>query len=815
MKKTWRLLPIVLLVGLLPLQGNAAEILFEDGNARVVTGDWAARVSRGIAVEPAPVDASPEVLQEAAKVSAPVADALVAGLKRHGWAQLEHEPVGSDALGRVRVYAPQGDLNRSVLDRTLYTGQVVERVEISENIERQQFEPVPTLDRSVYHSLESVEVFVSNQEHFQKQFFEEMIDLDYPGLEPVRAAYEAQKHTLAIFELAEYFRRKKEPADLIPKACPPPGSATSAVADQVVDHVFSGQGIPIEYGEHIEWSRQREGVVEEFLWGLNGCYQFHTLVQAYLTTGNEKYAKEFSAQIIDWIIQNPAPPYTLTRVATWRNLEAGTRAARTWPPAFYGFLCSPNFEPQTILLVLGSLWSHGNYIYEHPAGLRRPSNWSVIDSTGLAGVASYFPEFRDSAKWREEAYERLAHQLSLQVYPDGAQWELAPGYHLFCLDRFDLAFQLAQQTSQEVPEGFGNRLESMYEYIMWLIKPDGTAPAFSDSHPGLSLRGILKQGANRFDRKDMLYVATNGKEGTPPDHRSHHHRWAGYSIMRSGWDSDALYLAFDGGPVGTGHQHDDMLSFVLSAYGRHFIIDPGPHIYTNDKWRLYAVSTFAHSTVLVDGLCQIRVATHQEFEAPEDPETVWETNDRFDYTQATYKAGYRMQVPDSQHRRHVFFAKPEYWVIVDEMLGEGTHSTESLFHFAPDLSLSLGENGFVQTNLSEGPNLAIVPNPTPGLEVEIIEGQEEPHLQGWFVPGGEDPKPAPVVCYELTAPFPRAQAYALMPIGSGNPPSVEVGLDTSKEGFLDVSVRWSDNERRDRIRLPREGTGASLERSGE
>jgi hypothetical protein len=788
--------------------------LFEEGTARVVTGDRAARVTRGIPVEPSPVDASPEVLQETAKVSAAVVSALAAGLKRHGWAQVEHELIGSDASGRIRAYTPQKDPDLLIVEKMTHTGQAIERFEMGKQIKRQQFDIETTRDRSVYDSLRSVELFVSNQEHFQKQFFEEMIDLDYPGLEPVREAYEKQKHTLAILELAEYFRRKEIPRDLIPKVCPQPGSATDARAQSVAEHTFSSQEVSVDYGEHIDWTRHRQGVVEEFLWGVNGCYHFHTLAQAYSTTGNEKYAKEFSAQIIDWIIQNPAPPYTLTRVASWRNLEAGTRVARTWPPAFYGFLCSPNFEPQTILLVLGSLWSHGNYLYEHPAGLRRPSNWSVIDSTGLAGVASYFPEFRDSEKWREEAYERLAHQLSFQVYPDGAQWELAPGYHLFCLDRFDLAFQLAQQTGQEVPEGFGKRLESMYDYAMWLAKPDGTAPAFSDSHPGLSLRGVLKQGADRFDRKDMLYVATSGKEGAPPDHTSHHHPWAGYTIMRSGWDSDALYLAFDGGPVGTGHQHDDMLSFVLSAYGRHFIIDPGPHIYTNDKWRQYAVSTYAHSTVLVDGLCQNRVDTHQEFEASENPETIWETNDRFDYTQATYKAGYGMQDPNLQHRRHVFFAKPEYWVIVDEMLGEGTHSSESLFHFAPDLSLAPGENGSVQTNLSEGPNLAIIPNPTPGLEVEVVEGQEEPHLQGWFVPGGEDPEPAPVVCYRLTAPFPRAQAYVLVPARSGNPPRVEVSLDTAEKGLLEVSVRWPGSERRDRIRLPREGTGAKLEKSG-
>jgi len=796
---------------LCPLKSRAAEILYEEGRTRVVTGDWAARVTRGIPGAPRSATISLSALQEAMGLSEEIAGALADGLKRYGWAQLEHELDGVDPSDHVRAYVPEATSEAVVLEELSATGQVRGRISIADEIRREKYDYVPISDRSVYLSLQSVDLFVTNQEHFVKQFFEEMLDLEYQGLEKVREAYDSGKPILAIEELSEYFRHKAEPASLIRKPAGKPTAATVEAAELLARNVFPGWGTTVDFGERIEWSRQREGVVEEWLWGLNAHYHFRTLLEAYLQTGNEKYARTFTHHITDWIVQNPAPPYTLTRVATWRNLEAGTRGAVTWPAAFYGFLCSPSFTPQTILLVLGSLWSHGDYLYEHPAGLRRPSNWSVIDQTGLAGISLYFPEFRDSAKWRDEAYSRLACQLSLQVYPDGAQWELAPGYHLFCLNRFDLAYRLAAENGYSLPRDFSTRLESMYDYVMWLAQPDGTLPAFSDTHPGVGATAVLKEGVERFGRQDMLYVATNGEEGVPPKETSHHLPWAGWTAMRSGWDRNALHLCFDGGPVGTGHQHEDMLSFVLTAYGKSFIIDPGPYVYTNDKWRNYAISTFAHSTVLADGLCQTRTITRKEFEAPEQPESVWESNDRFDYTSATYKAGYRLQEPDVVHRRHVVFIKPEYWVIADEILGEGTHEWEALFHLAPNLEVGLDRSLVASTQEATGANLVIAPSPMRGLQGRIIKGQEEPFVQGWYVPGPDTRVPAPVVSYRARVELPFRQVYVLWPVQEGVPTPPHVSLESAPDQ-LRIEVTRPDLEQVDVIRILPMENRAELER---
>ena len=562
------------------------------------------------------------------------------GITDFGWAQRETEPVRNRDRMKVRIFRTSDSLVVHRLD--LYDRVVAVAVLdfITNGVRSRAYELEDLLDRSVYAGLVSPEFWILQQEHIQKQFFESILNLRYPGLEAARAAYEADKLALALYEVAEFYRRKAERSGLLQRPDPHPSAMTSAAADRVVAHTFSGSHFTVQMGRWIEWQNHpEEAPGKEWLWHFNQHSQFVTLLNGYLRTANETYAREYVDQICDFVIRNPAPPYTLTRVASWRNLEAGVRGAITWPQAFYGFLSSPSFTPQAIQLVLTGMWSHGGYIYHHPAGLRRPSNWSVVDSSGLCGVALYFPEFISSDTWRDTSYERLVYQLNLQVYDDGAQYELAPGYHRFCLDQFQRAMDLTEKTGNELPAEFAGIVESMYEYLMWIAKPDGNQPVVSDTRHG-SLRGELLRGGRRFGREDLLYVGSGGEDGSPPKGTSHLMPDAGYAVMRSDWEPDARYMFFDGGPVGTGHQHEDKLAILLSAYGVNFLIDTGPYLYTADKWRQYCVSTAAHSTVLIDGEGQCRIEAGIEHYADETPIPYWESTPGQDYVIATYEAGY-------------------------------------------------------------------------------------------------------------------------------------------------------------------------------
>ena len=362
--------------------------------------------------------------------------------------------------------------------------------------------------------------------------------------------------------------------------------------------------------------------------------------------------------------------------------------------------------------------------------------------------------------WRDASYERLVYQLRLQVYDDGSQYELAPGYHWFCLSRFQQALDLTERTGNELPEEFGRIVESMYEYLMWLTKPDGSMPCLSDTRPG-DLRGRMLEAASRFDRQDMLYVGTGGQEGTAPRRTSHLLPEAGYAVMRSDWGEDARYLLFDGGPVGSGHQHEDKLGILVSAFGVNFIVDTGPFVYTPGKWRDHAVGTAGHSTALVDGLGQDRIDRGIEHYAAETPTPHWESTEARDYVVAEYNGGYGPDSVAVVHRRHVLFRKPDYWVVVDEFHGEGEHSVETLFQFATDISVTSDEGGTLTASSPGGPVLTIRPAAEQDASVEIVSGQEEPRVLGWYEPHTREP--APVAAYRTSSRLPLIQAYLLYP----------------------------------------------------
>jgi hypothetical protein len=756
----------ILSVFLLPHPVQAGEILTESGSARVVSGDTTAWLTRGITTTPEPSVLSAEMLAQildsvSVELAGTSLTAIIEGVRRFGWAQRETEPVGVSERVKVRIHATAESLtvvNMDIYDRV--AAKAVMDIKTG-TIRSERFELNPGAGSTVYAGLASPEFWIIQQEHLQKQFFESIIDLDHPELKSVQDAYDNGKISLALYEVAEFYRRKAKHTGMSQRPAQAPTSRTHSAAEKIVNHTFNKCNVTVQMGKRIDWqTHPREAHGAEWIWQFNRHFHLLTLLSGYTATANETYAQEYVDQICDFIIRNPAPPYTLTRVAAWRNLDVGIRAI-SWPRSFYGFLSSANFTPQAIQLVLTGMWSHGDYIREHPAGLRRPSNWSIVDASGLTGLALYFPEFTESSAWRDSSYARLTHQLHLQVYSDGAQYELAPGYHQMCLGRFQSAMDLTEKTGNRLPEEFGRIVESMYDYLMWLVKPDGNQPAVSDSRPSWSLRGTLLQGARRFGRDDMLYVGSGGKEGAPPDSTSHLLPDAGYAIMRSGWDPDARYLLFDGGPVGSGHQHEDKLAILLSAFGVNFLVDTGPFEYVNNKWRRHAVSTAAHSSALVDGQGQARIETGIEHYAADTPTPHWESSSHRDYVVAQYDAGYG---PDSiavVHRRHVLFQKPDYWVVVDEFRGHGEHTVETLFQFAPDLDVSVSDGSMVVARSKKGPALTIQSSDTANAVVDIVTGQEEPRVLGWFAPHKR--VPAPVAVYRTHTQLPLVQAYLLYP----------------------------------------------------
>ncbi len=236
----------------------------------------------------------------------------------------------------------------------------------------------------------------------------------------------------------------------------------------------------------------------------------------------------------------------------------------------------------------------------------------------LAGVV--FPEMRRAAHWRRFALDETVANMASDLLADGVHCELSTDYHHLVLKNYLNLRRLASQNAMAVPAAMDAALQRGLEFSLHVHKPDGIVPSLSDGD-ARGFLDLLQQGADLYGRADMLFVATGGKQGTPPARRVAHFDASGYHVLRSDWGTatpfaDAQYLVFDSGPLGEGnHGHLDCLSFELAAFGRSLVVDPGRYTYSEApdpdagvNWRVHFRGTAAHNTVCVDGRQQTRYA---------------------------------------------------------------------------------------------------------------------------------------------------------------------------------------------------------------
>ncbi len=660
-----------------------------------------------------------------------------------------------------------------------------------------------------------------------EQFFEAM-NLDYPGLEGVRAAVGRRDWAAAKREFVAHLRRRERPVWFFdwrergrrrrPAVQGRPmwrrrwedegGAPDTTEADRIVANELTSCNVAQKFGEEIDWELDPINY-KEWTWQLSRHPFWVTLGRAYWATGDEQYARAFVRQMTHWA-ENVLVPVgwdgnawkTDAKMGTdatncWRTIECGIRMAQTWMPSFFLFLSSPSFSDEAVCAMVKSVVEHARHLLRWP----RTGNWLTMEANGQLHVGAMFPELREAGEWARVAVERLYRELDAQVYPDGAQVELSSGYHQVSLRNFVGAFEVARINHIPIPADAMEKLEKMYHYNLYLVMPDGTMPALNDGGHTV-IRSSMEEGALFFPhRKDFRWAASGEKEGEAPAVASYAFPYAGHFVMRSGWDADALYLFFDGGPFGYGHQHEDKLNLVVHAYGRTHVEDAGNYPYDSSQWRRYVISTRAHNTVMVDGMEQNqRGKPREEYVVKTPLPHTWVTAADHDYAAAAYDLGYGPERDRTvTHDRRVFFVRPGplgegYWIVTDFLTASDgkAHRYEAMFHLDAEGAEVTGM-GAVATQNREASNLTIYPVSSARVVTRVVAGQEEPAVQGWIPRGGPYKcQPIPTALFDVEGSGVTALAYVLYPTPKGASSPVQgVDLLPVQDG-IGLRVRFAD-----------------------
>jgi hypothetical protein len=376
-----------------------------------------------------------------------------------------------------------------------------------------------------------------------------------------------------------------------------------------------------------------------------------------------------------------------------------------------------------------------------------------------AGVC--WPEFKGAGEWRDYAMSFMSRSIQEQVHPDGAQKELTTTYHCVTLTRLQYFMELLKNAGRDVPPEMEANELLMLDYLAKVIRPDGNGPLNNDSDT-LDMREKLLAAADKYEREDWRYVATGGAEGLRPDDPpSRFMPWAGQVVMRSDWTPDSDWAFFDIGPFGTGHQHSDKLHLSVHVKGRPVLVDAGRYTYKNVADRHHVRGTESHNTVMPVGARQ----NGYEHEYDQPVETCSITEDSVSAL-GVFDAGYEETEGLARHTRAVEWGKQRWWLVVDRFETDRPRSIEAFWHFHPDCTVQTNGLQVMSVDASVG-NALVVPAGPVDWKLEMIKGQREPHLQGWFSERYNSFVPAP--CARYSADIQETAVFAWLIVPSVGP----------------------------------------------
>jgi len=583
------------------------------------------------------------------------------------------------------------------------------------------------------------------------------LNLDFPGMQDVKAAVAAGDYPRARTELARYYRSRKgdywwlnpHEVDRSPKS----GAQCLKMAQQIADRTGAFDESRWLANGELDWlnNSRHANLARMYLWQSLGVAYWHSGTE-------EPAARVWVDMLRSWVKQCPPGSHT----DYWNTMTTGIRMRSGWPYAFNYFLLSETFTDDDLVLMLKSTLEQTRHLRaDHSA----TSNWLTFEMAGLYSSGVLYPELKEAADWRQHAASVAVADMDQGYLPDGSSIELCPGYHQF-FSNYLLMYDLALEVGRESEDGIGELLakcEGPFSYYVKLMAPDRMMPAYNDNGP-LDAKKQLQAAVKRFpDRQDFLWIATDGAQGGPPQFTSCFLPYAGAAAMRSGWQRDANYLGLDFGPVGYRHAHQDKLNVVLWAYGRQILFDPGKMDYSDTPHGNYCTDTFSHNTALVDNRPQRRrwyqhpSPKRMPYKPVEDVQ--WQSTDAQDWAAGVYDGPYGMPGPSDSypykkggnfyegwaapatHYRQALFLKPDIFIIADTLVPKDAESHEYDVRWHLDSTATIkGDGGHtVTTTDPEAANLQIVPLLCEGLSVRATVTQSEPEFLGWKVTKTNEP----------------------------------------------------------------------------
>jgi len=478
----------------------------------------------------------------------------------------------------------------------------------------------------------------------------------------------------------------------------------------------TGLGWAPRYCQDIDYNNPERPSDVKSAWELSRLQWLVPAGQAYLLTGDERYAAGVREVLEQWMAANPCAwsvNWSCTmepalRIFTWTWFFRVFHASTAW--------ADPGFRER----FLRALYLHVEFTERHIERSDINGNHYTADAAGLVLGGLFFGQGRLPQRWAESGWRILRGEMALQVFPDGVDFEASVPYHRLVAELFLWPAMHRLSLGLEVDAAYRERLLAMAHFTAAYSKPDGQAPLWGDADDAralpfgtqalndhrylVSLIGLTLQdpelasggGANVGEVFWSMgpQIAAWAQQQSPRTPGSKAFEQGGFYVLRSA--SDHVFV--DAGPLGLagrgGHGHNDCLSFEAVLDGAALVTDCGAYLYTASyEERNRFRSTAYHNTPQVDG---------EEINRFIRPDYLWNLHNDAVPTVRCWRdepthslliaehSGYQRLANAVTVRRAMMLDKFAHGLlVVDKLIGAGSHRVEIPLHLCEGVEVEV------------------------------------------------------------------------------------------------------------------------------
>lgn len=524
------------------------------------------------------------------------------------------------------------------------------------------------------------------------------INLDYPGLERVKAQYEQKQYYYAACELLTYYRNRGHVQNPnIDLLTPTISENEQNIADQALERRFyirnfkegvsNGKEVYYSFDQNgkIDWETKANSMSDqEFRNQLHRHQWMPAQAKAYRVTGNEKYFNSWKSTYTDWMNTYPIPEGKVdAKNVPWHNLQPTERVRDRLNILPY-FIQSTNFTPGWLATVLKATAQEVDVIrngYDNEGSNIRLTQDKVVATAGIL-----LPEMKKAEEWRTEGLDLVTKELATQFNEDGVHNQLDPSYHIAAISDFNDMYHIAKVNGYEdkLPTDYFNRLNKAAHFVADIIFPNYTIDNYNDTRNSSYTKSVLLKNLKRYaeifpNDETLQWLATERRQGKAPDKLMSKYEVSGYYMLRNGWDENStmMVLKNNNNAKNEWHCQPDNGTFSLYRKGRNFFPDAGVYSYgvsgESYRQRQKYRATKLHNTLTVDELTIDGNHMNGKFRS-----MYTEGNNQVLVTE-------NLSYTDLTHRRSVIFVDKKFFVIIDEAYGKPLDKSINLhFHLQTD-----------------------------------------------------------------------------------------------------------------------------------